>query len=358
MKRLADESTPYPTLPPTFDARPYRPGWLDYLYARINALPMPNWVFYLVLWVALILVLGTLAWIVGVQPAMLVPFLAVDEASYIVYYLALMHYLNYMAGRALTQFRPLLQLNDSEFDRLEYELTTLPARSALIATGIGLVITAISFLITPADPIMADLVRKPLTQLVFLVGNAILAVFVYHTIRQLRMVSRIHASVSDLDLFRLGPVYAFSRVTARTALGWIIGLSIGLSPRIAPLLTTERLELLWVMLVPFAILVFALPLHGVHRLLVRAKTRLQDDVEQRVEVAFQRVHDQQDTDDLSNLSDRKTLLDMLLIERDLVARLSTWPWRAGTLAGFGSTLLLPLLIWLLQQLLTNWLSGR
>ena len=358
MKLLADEATSYPTPPPDFDARPYRPGWLDYLYARISALPIPTWVFYLALWFALVVLFGLLGWVQGADPTMLLPLLAVDAATYIVYYLALMHYLNHTARRALTQFRPLLQVDDGEFARLEYELTTLPARSTLLATGAGVAITLISLLFAPSNQMMADLVRNPTIQLVYSVGNAILAVFAYHTIRQLRMISRILTSVSDLDLFRRGPIYAFSGVTARTALGWLVGLSMGLSPRIVQLLTPDRVELLWAPLAPFAILVFVLPLIGAHRLLVREKTRLQDEVEQRVEVAFQRLHDQQDTDDFSHLGDRKTLLDMLLIERELVAKLPTWPWNPGTLAGFGSALLLPLLVWLLQQLLTNWLPGR
>jgi hypothetical protein len=286
------------------------------------------------------------------------PLIAGDEAMYIVYYLALMHYLDRYAGQALIQFRPLLQVSDSQFARLHYELTTLPARSTLLASGIGLLVTLISLPFTPTDAFLAGVIRQPSNQLAFLIGNAILAGFVYHTIHQLRMVSRIHATVTRLNLYRRGPIYAFSRLTMRTALGWVLGLSLGLSPRIAPLMALGNFILLWLAFLPLAVLVFIFPLVGGHQLLVREKARLQDEVEQRVEAALLRVHEQQDGNDLSNLGGLKTLLDSLLVERELVVKLPTWPWKPGTLAGFTSALLLPLGIWLLQQLLTKWLPGK
>jgi hypothetical protein len=308
--------------------------------------------------VLLFLCFTGLAWLAGVQPAGMRPLLASDEALYIVYYLALMHYLDSYAGQALSQFRPLLQVSDHQFARLHYELTTLPARSTLLASSLGLLVTWRSLPFTPPDALLASASRQPATQLAFLLGNAILASFVYHTIHQLRMVSRIHATVTGLNLYRRGPLYAFSRLTVRTALGWVLGLSLGLSPRLAPLLTSGNLIWFWLASLPLAVLVFILPLFGVHHLLVREKALLQAEVEQRVEATLLRIHGQQDGNDLSNLGGLKTLLDSLLVERDLVAKLPTWPWKSGTLAGFTSALLLPLGIWLLQQLLTKWLPGK
>ena len=338
-------------------AAAYPPSWLDSFFEWVRAAPGPAWLFYVGLLGSLMLVFGALAWLDGVQPASVVLLIATDEATYIVYYLAVMHYLDSTAGRALAEFRPLLQAGDQEFARLRYELTTLPNRSTLVASSIGLLITLASLPFAPTNMPLGEIIRQPSTQVAFIIGNAILAIFVYHAVRQLRMVSRIHASVPRLDLFRRGPIYAFSRLTARTALGWVFGLLLGLSPRIAPFLTLENLTIVWLVLLPLAVLVFVLPLISAHWLLVREKGRLQDEVEQRVEAVLLRVHEQQDAGDLSHLGDVKTLLDTLLVEREMVARLPTWPWQPGTLAGFASALLLPLVLWFLQQLLTQWLPG-
>jgi hypothetical protein len=40
-------------------------------------------------------------------------------------------------------------------------------------------------------------------------------------------------------------------------------------------------------------------------------------------------------------------------QREIVAKLSTWPWSAGTARGFASAILLPLGLYLVQQLLSQ-----
>ncbi len=346
---MNDATTPTPPL--------HRASWLDHFFDAVRGAPAPAWLCYVGLWLLLFALFAGLAW--GdklLSPAILL-LVAADEALYIVYYLALMHYLDHTANAAMAQFRPLLALDDAAFARLRYELTTLPAAGALLAAGAGSAVTLISLQFTPADAILALVIRQPSTQAAFLAGNAILAIFVYHTVRQLCLVSRIHKLVTHLTPYRRGPVYAFSRLTALTALGWILGQSLGLSPRIAPLLTPDKLILLWLPLGVLATLLFVLPLAGVHHLLAREKARLRAEVEQRVEATLQQVHSRQDTSELESVGNLKTLLDTLLAERDLVTRLPTWPWRPGALAGFASALLLPLAIWLIQQLLANWLPG-
>jgi hypothetical protein len=345
-------------LHPILAAPAYQASLVDRFFDWVRALPVPVWSFYLVLWLILFLLFTGLAWLESRQSVGLSLLLAADKTLYIVYYLGVMHYLDGTASHALQQFRPLLQVGDDEFALLRYELTTLPARGTLLAGGIGLLVTLVSFSFAPVDMLLAQVLRQPSTQLAFLAGNAMLAVFVYHTAHQLRMVGRIHATVTRMNLYRCTPVYAFSKLTARTALGWILGLSLGMSPPIAPLLTPENLALLWVPILPLASLVFILPLVGVHRLLAREKARLQDEVEQQVEKVLLRVHGQQDADELVDLSGSKILLDTLLVEQVVVAKLRTWPWQPGTLAGFASTLLLPLAVWLLQQLLETWLPGK
>lgn len=48
------------------------------------------------------------------------------------------------------------------------------------------------------------------------------AVLAYHTLRQLRLVASIHAMVKEINLFQLFPVDAFSSLTARTGLAFVL----------------------------------------------------------------------------------------------------------------------------------------
>ena len=44
-------------------------------------------------------------------------------------------------------------------------------------------------------------------------------------------------------------------------------------------------------------------------------------------------------------------------EREILAKLPTWPWSAGTIRGFGSALLLPIGLFLIQRYLGALLGG-
>jgi hypothetical protein len=354
--------------PATYDERPegvektistYRASWVDLLFDWIRTLQFSSWLFYLGFCFALILLLGAVAWLEG-ETSEYNLLIAFDGAMYITYYLALMHYLDGTAGRALRRFRPLLQVNDEEFARLHYELTTLPARPTLVAGGVGVLVTLASMPFVPDDAIMGmgRLISRPSLQLGFIAGNAVIFTFFYHTIHQLRVVSRIHATVTRVNLFRREPAYAFSQLTARTGLGWILALSIGLMPRIGPLLTNQGHIWLWAPLLPLAVLLFVLPLASMHGLLVREKRHLQEEVEQRIEVALQKLHAQMDAGELATIGGVKTLMDSLTVERDLLAKIPTWPWKAGTLTGFISALLLPVSIWFFQQLLMDLIKAN
>lgn len=57
-------------------------------------------------------------------------------------------------------------------------------------------------------------------------------------------------------------------------------------------------------------------------------------------------------DEAPGASDRlATAQTALISQRDLIGRLSTWPWSTGTIRGFATTLLIPVAIWLITRLL-------
>ena len=53
------------------------------------------------------------------------------------YALALIHYLDSVAHRALKTFRPALHIDEAHYLALDYRLTTLPARPTLLASLLG-----------------------------------------------------------------------------------------------------------------------------------------------------------------------------------------------------------------------------
>jgi hypothetical protein len=339
------------------DLPPFPASWVDRLFDWARSVSRPTWLVYLGIWFLLLLVFSILGWIEGAESLGSFSMVAGDGAFFIVFYLVLMHYLDGVAGRSLDEFRPLLTLSELQIVRLRYELTTLPARNTWIAGAAGLLVTLLALPFQPETGLYAEPARHISSQIVFAASNFVMAIFIYHTLRQLRMVNHIHATAAQVNLYRRESLYAFSRLSARTGMGWILALMMGLVPRLGPTLTLEGI--LWAdyLLLPLALLLFILPLTSMHGRLVQEKRRLQNEVNHRLESLFARLHGQVDANDPTNIGALKTMVDSLLVERDTLSRIPTWPWRAGTMAGFTSALLTPVVIWFLQQTLMTYLRG-
>jgi hypothetical protein len=340
--------------PGTQAARLYPPSWVDRLTDAVRRLPGPSLFYYLGAWLVLLALELGIKWADGTYPIGTVfPFHIVLTLN-AVYVVALMHYLDNMAERALAHFRPAISVSDTEYARLRYELTTLPARPTLVASAIGAAWITI-FLIVFAGNLLGE--AKVFTSPVATVLDVALLLIiwwsngalVYHTIHQLQLVSRIY-SLARVNLFRLGPLYAFSALTARTAVGWLfityafIGSLPGLVNNAAVIGSVLGLTLL-------AVITFALPLLGIHGMLEAEKHRLLDEAGAQLELSILETHGHLDEHALDHVPALKTAMEYLLAEKEMLAKLPTWPWQPGTIGGLGAALILPIVLWAIQHVL-------
>lgn len=329
---------------------PYRASWVDQLTRAIERLAIPAWASYGSLLVGLALLINALDWIGGRNPPGTFDPARSGYAVYGVYMLALVHYLNEVAGSKIEAFRPVLDLSEQEYQRLRYGLTTLPAREGALAGVAGLVFVAFVYASELPDDAIA------LASPAFLIGRflidgltfALFAVLIYHTIHQLRLVSRIHALASRIDLFEPSPLYAFSHLTARTGIGLVV-------LTVYSFLIEPSIDVLGVGLTALVTVVaaaaFVLPLEGMHRRIVVEKERLQLEADRRLKAIFEELHQSVDDRDLSVSDGLNKTLESLQLERDAIARLPTWPWQPTTLRGFVSALLVPIVLWLIIRAL-------
>jgi hypothetical protein len=334
--------------------RLYAPSWVDRLTDGVRRLPGPSLFYYLGAWLVLLALELGIKWADGTYAQGTVfPFHVVLTLN-AVYVVALIHYLDDMAARALRQFRPALDVSDAEFAQLRYELTTLPARPTLLATAIGAAWIAI-FLVVFAGNLLGE--AKVFTSpAATLLDGALLFVIwgsngalVYHTIHQLQLVSRIY-TMARVNVFRLGPLYAFSALTARTAVGWLfityafIGSLPGLVNNPAVIGSVIGLTLL-------AVVTFAVPLLGIHGMLEAEKHRLLDEAGAQLELSILETHGHLDEHALDHVPALKTAMEYLLAEKEMLAKLPTWPWQPGTIGGLGAALILPIVLWAIQHVL-------
>jgi hypothetical protein len=338
------------------DARPYPPSWLNRLLAWIDALPGPTWLAYTI--AALI---STALGHAGLWETGLIRWWTLDPALvfwgiYLPAQVWLIEHLDGVAHRAFAAFRPAVDLASDEAARLEYELTVIPARPAL---AIALVVLPLTLLGYAADPVGAGVVGYDRVALAmralseWFVG-AVLLVFVYHTLRQLRLVSRLHALAVRVDPFQPRPLYAFSNLTSRTGIGLLVLVASGLvaNPLALQSAAFWTIWAPWLVGVPLmAVAIFVGPLYGMHRRLSAEKDAIQRASDERLTAILVELNEATDARDVARAEGLQKLLASQLSQREVYARLPTWPWSTGTLRGFASAMLLPIVLFLVQRYL-------
>jgi hypothetical protein len=325
---------------------PYRPSWVDDLARAIDRLPAPAWAFYAVVLAALVFVNNAINWVAGAYPPWTFELFASRFLPAALFALLLVQYLNRVAGSKLEVFRPALDLDEKAYQRLHHQLTTLPARETALASLAGVAFVVLLYATELPSEELAKLSPAVLANVFILdvIPSVLIAVLIYHTIHQLRMVSRIHAMAPDIDLFEPAPLYAFSHLTVRTGLGLfaITAYSYVVDPRIDPVGV-----FLTVVVLGLAVAAFVLPLEGMHHRITAEKERLQLEANTRLKAAIAELHDSIDRRDLSTSDAVNKTLESLKFERDAIDRMPTWPWEPGTLRAFVTALLVPIVLWLI-----------
>jgi hypothetical protein len=353
--------------------QPYPPSWIDRLNDWVNRLPTPPWLFYLCLWLLfLILAKSGSTWLDEINPRERHSWIYVPFSLYGAYFLASIHYLDTWAKTAWNGFRSTLNLDEAEQALLFYQLTTMPARTIWLLTATTLVSVVILTrpLIMPLLEAMGLFNQPRLPTIVdlglFYFNALIVVIFNYHTLRQLRWVSRIHKAATRINLFHLRPLYSLSGLTARTAgillfVGYTIQQQAGNHGQLTSDFYVLRISMFFTLITTvlfslLAVAVFLLPLLGLHQLLVREKERLQAEANSRLQAHIHELHRRIDACQLEDADAINKHMGSLVSERDILAKLPTWPWQPGTLNLILSAVFLPIILWVLQQLLERWVG--
>jgi hypothetical protein len=332
---------------------PFPPSWIDRLTAWIDRLPLPTWLFYVLSTLSVALLGNALFWIDGSLPFGSADPLTTIFTIVVFYWLELYHYLSRVGSRALQAFRPLLEADDSEIARLEYELATLPSWLGWLALplGFGFAVADILSDPTPFEGLIAQ-TAVPYIGDIAITGFLVATFYclLIRSIRQLRMVHRLHVRATNINLLNLNPAHAFSALTARTGIGFILLLIFGyfLDPEsfssTLDIVTTATTLVL-------AIGIFVFPIMGIRDQLEEEKRKVLDHLSGLLQATAESFHSKVERADYRDLDGMETAITTLIREREMFDRISTWPWDAGTIRGFATTLLLPIFLLLVARLL-------
>jgi len=337
----------------------YPPSFVDRLMGFVQRLPIPYPLTYFLLFLFDSALVHVFAWVDGWLPAYQFSRFALMFPMWLWGPLAIMTYLNSVSLEALANFRPLIDIPDDTMRRLQYEFTTMPARAVLLSSVLWTIVYVV-FTVLALDSMyaaygfgrLAEAANVVRGWISFFIGSALY----YHTIRQLRLVNRTVRMVKQFDLFQLEPVYAFSALTSRTAVSWVILISLTLLTAPIQAAPVPTFALLVAQLV-LAIAAFVLPLRIVNSRLVAEKRRLLAELDQRVKGTLASLHRCFDDNTLAEVGQLNSAIAGLNAERDILIKIPTWPWRAGMLTGFLSIVVLPIMLFVLQLVFARWFGG-
>jgi hypothetical protein len=333
-------------------AAPYPPSWVNRLLAWIDALRTPAWAVFLAVFVVVVFVSHAVAWVDGYVPVGSVDLFFSSGAFFLVLGYGGIYYLDRIAARAWARLRPVVALGEEEAARVAYELTTMPARPILVCAALG-GISAVTFIAllygNPLDlatgPISVVL-GVPTAALVFTGTWALL----YHSLQQLRIIGGLHRYIESIDVLHLERLHAFSSVTAWTAVALLV---LGYGGVLAiPDSVANPQVLAWSALTTVAAVgCFFVPLYRVHGLIAAEKSRRLENVNGLLGRALDGLHRRVEQGDLSDTGAVNDQISSLLAEREVLIRVSTWPWSPGTLRGFSTAIVLPVALWLIYRVL-------
>ncbi len=336
-------------------SRPYPQSWVNHLTGWVARRRWPSWYFYLGLGLVLVVVQVTVLWIEGTYPIGTIFPAQLFIPAMIALFVGMIHFLDGRAEAALTTLWPALRASEEEYNRLRYRLTTLPAVPTLLAS----LVTVLTILLLgvssgereasiealAASPIAANLLFA-----LYWIGWWVFGAFAYHTLHQLRAINHIYTEHIRANLFAMSPLYAFSGVTALTAVTLVIA-TYGWTA-LNPDNLSDPVGMAGVFLITgLALVAFAWPLLGARQLMAKEQGQMLDEVSFRLRAAFVELHERIDHGELEKVDDLVKVISILEGERDTLNGISTWPWKPETLRFLATALLLPLLLWIIQYVL-------
>lgn len=316
----------------------------------LDRLPGPAAFWYLGIGLLLGLLAHLWIWFIGESPVLTLNRNVIAPVLMFAWFAWLIHTLNKVATSTFDEFRPALGDSDAE-DGYLHQLTTIRDRDAVAAGLLAVVVVAGFYYlgvrpprIASGIPIEVEVVSAPLWGIaVFVLGIAVM-----HTIRQLRLVSRLGAVAKNVDIFKPAPLNAFAKLTAVSALG-LIAFVVGFvlfSPEQPLAYIVEETAVL-----VLAAASFVLPLRVLHSRLQVEKARLLGESQDRLKRVLDEVHSTVDGNDYGRSEQLNNALNAVLSERRVLDGLHTWPWSTSTIRGFTTALILPIALIVLSQIL-------
>ncbi|MGD8552370.1 MAG: hypothetical protein PVH60_10730 [Anaerolineales bacterium] len=325
---------------------------LDRLIIWLDQRPWPAWLTYTGLIVAGEILFNLTFWIDGsvsfgervTLQSVSIPLVILSFAFY--------HYLTKAGSKALQDFRPILEADEEEITQIERALNYLPSHLGWIvlflsATG------SILYVFGSANT-FGDIVPKSFLPATVIYITSVIVVIPFYNllfrmVRQVRILGVLYQRASNINLLHLAPAHAFARLTASTGSGLILLMIVGNIYNPDMRTGVNLLGLLAALLI--GVVIFIVPLIGMRNRLVHEKSRRMEEISELLQASMDQIHSRVRNQTDVDISEARSIMGALIEERALIEKVSTWPWNSGTIRGFASSMILPVVLWLITRFL-------
>jgi hypothetical protein len=277
---------------------------------------------------------------------------ALSGPANIVAILAFYYLFDDWIAEAADDSRSISNLEARLFTRFKAELRTIPLWPHL---AIGVAASAVSVQAAIAEYGFTGLdVWTALVLVDWATVSALTFGFVYRIVRIIVISVKFYSGPIRINLFNLPPLFALSSVVSRAGLFlllmWYLNLPFNLSEFVlsSPAALGSAVA---VALIPFG--AFLGPQAVLSRRLNRSKADHLVEVSAQLERTFRRLKHIVEEGNLADVESVRSTIDALIAEGKYIDGIPTWPWRLGTFRIAVTAVLLPIVVWLIQQLLNS-----
>lgn len=330
-------------------------SWFDHVIIWIDQRPWPAWLTYAGLIVVGELLFNLTFWIDGSVPfgeyvmlqSVSIPLVTLSFAFY--------HYLTKAGSKALQDFRPLLEADDEEIAKIDRTLNYLPSNLGWVI--LLLCMAGSIYYVFGSTNTFGDIVPKSILPASVVYITSVIVVIPFYSqffriVRQVRILQDLHQRASNINLLHLEPTHAFARLTASTGGGLILLMIAGNIYN--PEMRTGANLLGFLIAIFLGISIFIVPLIGMRNRLIIEKSQRLKEISELLQLTTDEIHRKVRNQNLADISEARSTMGALVEEKTLIEKVSTWPWNTGTIRGFTSTLILPIVLWVITRLLERY----
>jgi hypothetical protein len=275
---------------------------------------------------------------------------SVEPIAILTYVLLVHYFLDVSGRRAVRSIRPVIALDDAAFDGLVARMSATILRYQWVPMVVfaGLSVVLLGSWDWPDVFLWNALVSRAITLAEYaLIGSAI-----YLVVARNRFFTRLFEQPMNVDVFNPAPIRPMGRwgLSVAAAIMGGVTISVLLVGNAEEVLSFEHLPM-YLVATAAAVVSFFGSMSSTRRVLVQAKARELNAIRANLSALYAALKQNSESGRLQGMDDRANAITAWLGYEKRINEVQEWPYTANTLRGLLATVLLPIALTVVQQVI-------